>query len=217
MQPDFRLTTTIAHGSGAVGDSRGQPEVRLHVDIGGGTSKLALIADGAVLGAAVVAVGGRLVALDGRRVVRIEGPALRIAETEGIPLVLEEELSEEDERRLARAFVDILVGCIERSCMLAGYPASIQLRSMQPTRMSTKARASRRSSSSLSSSSSTRGIPSVSAIRRAGPSMRTTRRPSRATSRPPTATTAAPRTAPSAISASLDVPPPMSTCSLTSG
>src|SRR5680860_1029709 len=132
MQPDFRLTTTIAHGSGAVGDSRGQPEVRLHVDIGGGTSKLALIADGAVLGAAVVAVGGRLVALDGRRVVRIEGPALRIAETEGIPLVLEEELSEEDERRLARAFVDILVGCIERSCMPAGYPADLLLVDERP-------------------------------------------------------------------------------------
>lgn len=116
-----------AHGSGAVADSRGEPGVRLHVDIGGGTSKLALVADGAVLGTAVVAVGGRLVALDGRRVVRVEGPALQIAETEGIPLALGEELSEQDERRLVRAFVEVLVGCIDQGGVPARYPADLLL------------------------------------------------------------------------------------------
>jgi ethanolamine utilization protein EutA len=116
-----------AHGSGAVADSRDEPGVRLHVDIGGGTAKLALVSDGAVLGTAAVAVGGRLVALDARRVVRVEGPALLVAQAAGIPLVLGEELSEEDERRLVRAFVDVLIGCIDEGRVPAPYPQELLL------------------------------------------------------------------------------------------
>ncbi|MDQ1619860.1 MAG: ethanolamine utilization protein EutA [Actinomycetota bacterium] len=116
-----------AHGSGAVADSREDPRVRLHVDVGGGTAKLALIADGAILGTAAVAVGGRLVALDGRRVVRVEGPALEVAQAAGIPLALGEELSEGDEQRLVRSFVDVLVGCIDEGGVPASYPADLLL------------------------------------------------------------------------------------------
>ncbi len=103
-----------AHGSGAAAASLGESGVRLHIDIGGGTSKLALIADGQILGVAVVAVGGRLVALDGRRVVRAEGPALQIARAEGIPLALGEPLSESDEARLVKALADVLVDAVKR-------------------------------------------------------------------------------------------------------
>jgi len=53
-----------AHGSGAVRLSKERGECILHVDIGGGTTKLALIDNGVVTGLAACAVGGRLVAAD---------------------------------------------------------------------------------------------------------------------------------------------------------
>ncbi|MBO0755569.1 MAG: ethanolamine ammonia-lyase reactivating factor EutA, partial [Bradyrhizobiaceae bacterium] len=53
-----------AHGSGAVRLSKERRECILHVDMGGGTTKLALIDNGVVIGLAAFAVGGRLVATD---------------------------------------------------------------------------------------------------------------------------------------------------------
>jgi ethanolamine utilization protein EutA len=53
-----------AHGSGAVRLSRERGVCVLHVDVGGGTTKLALIDRGVVLGVAAFAVGGRLLAKD---------------------------------------------------------------------------------------------------------------------------------------------------------
>ncbi len=78
-----------AHGSGAVALSRRRGETLLHVDIGGGTSKLALVGDGEVLQTAAVGVGGRLVAVDERgRVTRIEPGARIVAGRLGIDLEL---------------------------------------------------------------------------------------------------------------------------------
>lgn len=57
--------TLAAHGSGAVRLSRERGECLLHVDIGGGTTKLALIENGVILGACAFAVGGRLIARNG--------------------------------------------------------------------------------------------------------------------------------------------------------
>jgi ethanolamine utilization protein EutA len=72
-----------ANGSGAVGLSRDRHGAILNVDIGGGTSKLAIIQNGEVIHTAAVAVGGRLVALgEEREVVRLEEEALQAAEDE---------------------------------------------------------------------------------------------------------------------------------------
>lgn len=57
-------STLAAHGSGAVRLSRERGECLLHVDIGGGTTKLALIDNGSILGVSAFAVGGRLLAAD---------------------------------------------------------------------------------------------------------------------------------------------------------
>ena len=60
-----RLESRLAaHGSGAVGLSKARGICLLHVDIGGGTTKLALIDRGAVVGLSAFAVGGRLIAAD---------------------------------------------------------------------------------------------------------------------------------------------------------
>ncbi|MDB5649572.1 MAG: Reactivating factor for ethanolamine ammonia lyase [Hyphomicrobiales bacterium] len=58
--------TLAAHGSGAVALSKAQDAVVLHVDIGGGTTKLSLIEKGVIRSVAAFAVGGRLIAHDGR-------------------------------------------------------------------------------------------------------------------------------------------------------
>src|SRR5690242_8531010 len=55
-----------AHGSGAVAVSKARDVCVLHVDIGGGTTKLALIDRGTIIGLAAFAVGGRLIATDER-------------------------------------------------------------------------------------------------------------------------------------------------------
>ena len=51
--------TLAAHGSGSVARSRRDHETILHVDIGGGTTKLALIEDGAIVATSAIAVGAR--------------------------------------------------------------------------------------------------------------------------------------------------------------
>ena len=51
--------TLAAHGSGSVARSRRDHEAILHVDIGGGTTKLARIEDGAIVATSAIAVGAR--------------------------------------------------------------------------------------------------------------------------------------------------------------
>lgn len=53
-----------AHGSGAVALSKAKKATVMNVDVGGGTSKLAIIQDGVVTQTAVVNVGSRLIAFD---------------------------------------------------------------------------------------------------------------------------------------------------------
>ena len=97
-----------AHGSGAVSLSR-DGTVVLNVDIGGGTSKFALCRDGEVLGTAAVAVGGRLVAHEGRRLTRLEGPAEEVAAALGTSVVLGQELAPEVEQQLVARMTEVLL------------------------------------------------------------------------------------------------------------
>jgi ethanolamine utilization protein EutA len=99
-----------AHGSGAVALSHQRGDTLLHIDVGGGTTKLGLLRDGEILRTAAVHVGGRLVALDAdERIIRIEPSARLVAETLGIPLELGLHLGAADRQRLAEALVDILL------------------------------------------------------------------------------------------------------------
>src|SRR3954452_15168025 len=69
-----------AHVSGAVALSRGHGATILNVDIGGGTTKFALIEKGVITATAALAVGGRLVVVTaGQGLVRIEDPAREVA------------------------------------------------------------------------------------------------------------------------------------------
>ena len=74
-----------AHGSGATELNRRRGGRGLHVDIGGGTTKLALIEGGEVRSVAAFAVGGRLIARDeAGEWTRIDGPARLVAESAGL-------------------------------------------------------------------------------------------------------------------------------------
>jgi ethanolamine utilization protein EutA len=77
--------TLAAHGAGAVRLSKERDECLLHVDIGGGTTKLALIDKGAFVGVSAFAVGGRLIAADeAGDFTRVDDSARLVAEALGI-------------------------------------------------------------------------------------------------------------------------------------
>jgi ethanolamine utilization protein EutA len=77
--------TLAAHGSGAVALSKARNACVLHCDIGGGTTKLALIDKGKILGVAAFAVGGRLLAVDAYGAwTRIDDSAKLVAEELGL-------------------------------------------------------------------------------------------------------------------------------------
>ncbi len=100
-----------AHGSGAVRLSRERAQCLLHVDIGGGTTKLALIDRGTVLSSAAIATGGRLVAKDERgQWTRVDDSARLVADALGLatdPRTLADPATREAlARRLAAVMAD---------------------------------------------------------------------------------------------------------------
>jgi ethanolamine utilization protein EutA len=107
--------TLAAHGAGAVKLSKDRGECLLHVDIGGGTTKLALIDKGTLIGVAAVAVGGRLIATDESgawsRVddsARLAAGSLGIATDAATLAAPEQRLAVA--RRLARIAADYILG-----------------------------------------------------------------------------------------------------------
>jgi len=102
-----------AHGAGAVALSRRTHRTILNADIGGGTTKLALIRNGEILGTCALAVGGRLIAQDeDGTLVRIEAPALHAARTLGIELRLGDRPDPAAVQRLVEALSEIVIGAI---------------------------------------------------------------------------------------------------------
>jgi ethanolamine utilization protein EutA len=104
-----------AHGSGAVALSRGQGVTILNIDIGGGTTKFALIERGQLVATAALAVGGRLLVENPKNgLVRIEEPAHEIANSLGIELVPGLPLAPADRARIVARMVRQLARMIDR-------------------------------------------------------------------------------------------------------
>ncbi|MCC6237958.1 MAG: ethanolamine ammonia-lyase reactivating factor EutA [Dehalococcoidia bacterium] len=104
-----------ANGSGTVARSRRDDRTLLNVDIGGGTTKFAMVRDGEILATAAVAIGARLVVKDEhRRLTRLDEPARRVAAALGIPLALGDTLSVEDERAIVRRWTAMLGDLIQQ-------------------------------------------------------------------------------------------------------
>lgn len=97
-----------AHGSGAVARSRNS--TIMNVDIGGGTCKLAIVKNGAILETAAINVGSRLVAWDDQgRLSRVEEAGAKIARWAGVSLEPGMPLSQQDKVVLAEAMAQLLV------------------------------------------------------------------------------------------------------------
>ena len=105
-----------ANGSGSVHLSRNPAQTVLNVDMGGGTTKFALVHDGRIIETAALNVGGRLVATDeSGRIVRIEPAARTVADRLGIALDLGAQLAEADRVSLAEALADCVMELVGRS------------------------------------------------------------------------------------------------------
>src|SRR5215813_854835 len=103
-----------AHGSGAVALSRGHNATLLNVDIGGGTTKFALIEKGRILATAAIAVGGRLIVADAKHgLTRIEGPAQEIGQDLGVALELGKPLAPDDRAKIVARMARLIMSMID--------------------------------------------------------------------------------------------------------
>jgi ethanolamine utilization protein EutA len=104
-----------AHGSGAVALAKARDACILHVDVGGGTTKLALIDRGAIIGLCAFAVGGRLIATgsDGAWT-RIDHSARLVADDLGIAIspqaLSDPAVRRQIAHRLAVVAADVITG-----------------------------------------------------------------------------------------------------------
>src|SRR5258707_2836636 len=115
---DSLETVMAAYGSGAAAASIRDKQTIMNVDIGGGTSKIAVCRDGKVIDLTAVDVGARLVCLDeAGQIVRTEEAGRRFAAELGIKLDLGTPLSPENARALAARMADRLF-----EAMQAGVP-----------------------------------------------------------------------------------------------
>src|SRR5262249_36988365 len=117
---DSLETGMAAHGSGAGARSIRDRVTVMNVDVGGGTSKIAICVDGRVSDLTALDVGARLVCLDpAGRIVRVEEAARRFGAELGIALDLGGELAPDAARtRAAR------MGDRPFEAMAGGSPAS---------------------------------------------------------------------------------------------
>ncbi len=102
-------TTMAAHGSGAVARSGREDAVVLNIDVGGGTSKIAVCAGGRVREVTAIDVGARLLAMDGANaVVRVEEAGRRHGGKVGVELELGQLMNEDTLQAIASEMADRL-------------------------------------------------------------------------------------------------------------
>ncbi len=106
---DSLETVMAAHGSGAAARSIRDKAVVMNVDVGGGTAKIAVCADGRVSDLTALDVGARLVCLDpSGRIVRVEEAGRRFAAELGIALEVGAPLAPDAARALAALMAQAL-------------------------------------------------------------------------------------------------------------
>ena len=107
-----------SYGSGAVHMTyhEGGDFTVMNVDVGGGTSKIAIVQNGKVIDTCAVEVGARLIAMDENgKISRLEDTALKIAKIAGISnLALGGTISEEDKDKFSQVLCDSLFQVLER-------------------------------------------------------------------------------------------------------
>lgn len=116
---DSLETVMAAYGSGAAARSIRDNAVVMNVDVGGGTSKIALCAEGKVMQVTAVDVGARLIVTDDEgRIVRLEEAGRRFGAELGMNLELGQHLTSEQAQALTARMADCLF-----EAMRGGNPA----------------------------------------------------------------------------------------------
>ena len=106
---DALETTLAAFGSGAVARSIRDSARVMNIDIGGGTSKIAVAEKGDVIEITAIDVGARVIALDADgRVERVEEAGNRFAAEVGVALAVGKPLAPDDARLIAERMADRL-------------------------------------------------------------------------------------------------------------
>ena len=106
--------TLGAHGSGAVVRSM-EIGAGMNVDMGGGTTKVAIVQQGEVTETFAISIGARLVAWDkDDKIERVEGPGKKIAASVGIDLRVGNVITQEQKETLAETFADLGMKVLKR-------------------------------------------------------------------------------------------------------
>jgi ethanolamine utilization protein EutA len=125
---DSLETVMAAYGSGAAARSIRGSAPLMNVDIGGGTSKIAVCAEGKVIDVTAVDVGARLVVLDDeRRIVRLEEAGRRFGAELGLKLEAGAMLTDQDARALAACMAGSLFEAMRGGSPRAGGAGLLRL------------------------------------------------------------------------------------------
>ncbi|MFW9993691.1 MAG: ethanolamine ammonia-lyase reactivating factor EutA [Candidatus Odinarchaeota archaeon] len=122
-----------AKGSGAVEKSRINNSIIMNIDIGGGTSNIAVIKSGRIVATACINVGGRLLATDGKNeVIRLEKPIKLVAESMGCNLETDGKIENFEliKKQLSEKLADCLMEAVRPELPLS--PLSKQLMQTDP-------------------------------------------------------------------------------------
>jgi ethanolamine utilization protein EutA len=121
-------TVMAAYGSGAVARSIRDRATVMNVDVGGGTSKIAVCRDGAVIAITAIDVGARLVCTDAEgRVTRLEEAGRRFGEDIGVKLDIGVLLAPQDAKRLASRMADCLFEAMQGGAPKLGATGLLRL------------------------------------------------------------------------------------------
>ena len=101
-----------AFGSGAAKASHDQENRILNIDIGGGTTKLALLDHGKIVWTAALDIGGRLIAIDDGKIVRLDAAGRLHAKTAGHDLELGQSVAAETMDQIAAGMARALVNAL---------------------------------------------------------------------------------------------------------
>jgi len=105
-----------AFGSGAAKASHDLGRPVLNIDMGGGTTKLALVEGGKVVHTAAIHIGGRLAVVDERgRLTRLDPAGRQLAADAGLAWSLGEDVSEADLDRVAAWMAEAIVTALTES------------------------------------------------------------------------------------------------------
>src|SRR5713101_8671434 len=121
-------TVMAAYGSGAVARSIREGVAVMNVDVGGGTSKIAVCHDGAVVAITAVDVGARLICTDQTgRITRLEEAGRRFGDDLGHKLEIGGELTPQDAKRLAARMADALFDAMKGGAPRIGATGLLRL------------------------------------------------------------------------------------------